>query len=84
MCRRFFLGGLLRWHESSQQFCDAQQWAHTHFGTVQLGDVRRRRRVCTLVAGWAHQPGAARKISFFFADQKSASLSASAFAVRFG
>ncbi|RZJ94345.1 MAG: hypothetical protein EOO60_03265 [Hymenobacter sp.] len=42
----------------SQQFCDAQQWAHTQFGTVQLGDVRRWRRVCTLVAGWARQPGA--------------------------
>jgi hypothetical protein len=42
----------------SQQFCDAQQWASTHFGTVQLGDVRRQRRVCTLVAGWARQPGA--------------------------
>ena len=42
----------------SQQFCDVQQWACTHFGTVQLGDVRRQRRVCTLVAGWARQPGA--------------------------
>ena len=42
----------------SKQFCDAQQWARTHFGAVQLGDVRRQRRVCTLVAGWARQPGA--------------------------
>jgi hypothetical protein len=42
----------------SEQFCDAQQWAHRHFGTVQVGDSRRRRRVCTLVAGWARQPGA--------------------------
>jgi hypothetical protein len=42
----------------SQQFYDAQQWARTHFGAVQLGDVRRQRRVCTLVAGWARQPGA--------------------------
>jgi hypothetical protein len=41
-----------------QQFCDATQWAHQHFGTVQVGDVRRRRQVCTLVAGWARQPGA--------------------------
>lgn len=42
----------------SQQFCDAQQWACTHFGAVQLGDVRRQRRVCTLVADWARQRGA--------------------------
>jgi hypothetical protein len=42
----------------SPQFCDAQQWARTHFGAVQLGDVRRQRRVCTLVAGWACRPGA--------------------------
>lgn len=42
----------------SQQFCDAQQWARTQFGSIQLGDVRRQRRVCTLVAGWACQPGA--------------------------
>lgn len=42
----------------SEQFCDAQHWAHTQFGTVQLGDIRRCRRVCTLVAGWARQPGA--------------------------
>jgi len=42
----------------SEQFCDAQQWAAVHFGRVQVGDVRRRRRVCTLVAGWVRQPGA--------------------------
>ncbi|WP_078012653.1 transposase DNA-binding-containing protein [Hymenobacter sp. CRA2] len=28
-----------------------------HFGTVQLGDVRRRRRICRLAAGWAREPG---------------------------
>ena len=42
----------------SQHFCDASQWAQTHFGGVPLGDVRRTRRVCTLAAGWARQPGA--------------------------
>lgn len=42
----------------SAQFCDAQQWAHRHFGAVEVGDIRRCRRVCTLVAGWARQPGA--------------------------
>ena len=42
----------------SQHFCDAGQWAQTHFGGVPLGDVRRTRRVCTLAAGWARQPGA--------------------------
>ena len=42
----------------SAQFCDAQHWAQQHFGTVEVGDIRRRRRVCTLVAGWARQPGA--------------------------
>ena len=42
----------------SQHFCDARQWAQAHFGGVQLGDVRRSRRVCTLAAGWARQPGA--------------------------
>jgi hypothetical protein len=42
----------------STQFCDAHQWAHRHFGTVEVGDIRRCRRVCTLVAGWAPQPGA--------------------------
>jgi len=42
----------------SQHFCDAHQWAQTHFGSVQLGDVRRSRRVCTLAAGWDRQPGA--------------------------
>lgn len=42
----------------SQQFCDANQWAIQHFGTVQVGDIRRRRLVCTLVSGWVRQPGA--------------------------
>ncbi|RZK47016.1 MAG: hypothetical protein EOO59_18410, partial [Hymenobacter sp.] len=40
------------------QFGEAQQWAQTHFGGVALGDVRRSRRVATLAAGWARQPGA--------------------------
>ena len=42
----------------STQLGEAQQWAQTHFGGVALGDVRRRRRVVTLAAGWARQPGA--------------------------
>jgi hypothetical protein len=42
----------------STQFGDAQQWAHTHFGRVRLGDVRRSRRVVRLAAGWAREPGA--------------------------
>lgn len=42
----------------STQFGEAQQWAHTHFGTVALGDVRRSQRVVTLAAGWAREPGA--------------------------
>ena len=42
----------------STGFGAAQAWAQTHFGTVCLGDVRRTRRVMTLAAGWARQPGA--------------------------
>ena len=42
----------------STGFGNAQQWAHTHFEGVSLGDVRRSRRVCTLAAGWAREPGA--------------------------
>ena len=42
----------------STHFGDPVLWAQTHFGGVRLGDVRRRRRVCTLAAGWARQPGA--------------------------
>lgn len=42
----------------STYFGAAQQWAQMHFGTVDLGDVRRNRRVCTLAAGWAREPGA--------------------------
>ena len=42
----------------STDFGDAVGWAQRHFGTVQLGDVRRTRRVCRLAAGWARQPGA--------------------------
>jgi hypothetical protein len=42
----------------STQFGEAQQWAHTHFGGVALGDVRRSQRVVTLAAGWAREPGA--------------------------
>jgi len=42
----------------STGFGEAQQWAQTHFGGVALGDLRRRRRVCTLAAGWAREPGA--------------------------
>ena len=42
----------------STQFGEAQQWAQTHFEAVALGDVRRSRRVVTLAAGWARQPGA--------------------------
>jgi len=42
----------------STGFGEAQQWAQTHFGGVALGDLRRRRRVVTLAAGWAREPGA--------------------------
>lgn len=42
----------------AQQFCDAQQWARIHFGAVQLDDVYRQQRVCTLVASWVRLPGA--------------------------
>ena len=42
----------------SAHFGDAPQWAQTHFGGVGLGDVRRNRRVVTLAAGWAREPGA--------------------------
>ncbi|WP_171025490.1 IS4/Tn5 family transposase DNA-binding protein [Hymenobacter jeollabukensis] len=41
----------------STDFGDAVGWAQRHFGTVQLGDVRRTRRVYRLAAGWARQPG---------------------------
>ena len=39
-------------------FGDAPQWAHTHFGGVGLGAVRRNRRAAALAAGWAREPGA--------------------------
>jgi hypothetical protein len=42
----------------STHFGQAQHWAQTHFGGVALGDGRRSRRVVTLAAGWARQPGA--------------------------
>lgn len=42
----------------STDFGNPQQWARTHFEGVSLGDVRRSRRVCTLAAGWAREPGA--------------------------
>ena len=42
----------------STHFGDPQQWAHTHFDGVALGDVRRSRRVVQLAAGWAREPGA--------------------------
>ena len=42
----------------STHFGEATRWAQTHFGAVALGDVRRSRRVVTLAAGWARQPGA--------------------------
>ncbi len=42
----------------STDFWNAPQWAHTHFSGVGLGDVRRNRRVVTLAAGWAREPGA--------------------------
>ena len=42
----------------SAHFGDPQQWAHTHFSGVALGDVRRSRRVVKLAAGWAREPGA--------------------------
>ena len=42
----------------STHFCDPQLWAQTHFGGTGLGDARRSRRVVTLAAGWARQPGA--------------------------
>lgn len=40
------------------RFCDPLAWAHHHFGTAALGDARRTRRLVTLAAGWARQPGA--------------------------
>ena len=42
----------------STHFGEAQHWAQTHFAGVALGDVRRRRRVVRLAAGWAREPGA--------------------------
>ncbi len=42
----------------STDFGDPHQWAHTHFGEVVLGDVRRRQRAVKLAAGWAREPGA--------------------------
>ena len=42
----------------STHFTSPAEWALTHFGGVSLGDLRRTRRVQTLVAGWARQPGA--------------------------
>ncbi|RZK52230.1 MAG: IS4 family transposase, partial [Hymenobacter sp.] len=42
----------------STHFGQAQHWAQTHFGEVALGDMRRSRRVVTLAAGWAREPGA--------------------------
>ncbi|OWP62236.1 hypothetical protein CDA63_15130 [Hymenobacter amundsenii] len=42
----------------STGFGMAQQWAQTHFGHVHLGDVCRTRRVVTLAADCARQPGA--------------------------
>ncbi|WP_210518269.1 IS4 family transposase [Hymenobacter terricola] len=42
----------------STHFCDPQLWAQTRFGGTVLGDARRSRRVVTLAAGWARQPGA--------------------------
>ncbi len=42
----------------STHFGAPHQWAHTHFGAVSLGDVRRRRRAVRLAAGWAREPGA--------------------------
>ena len=42
----------------SKHFGNAQQWAHTHFGGVGLGDVRRNRRAVTLATGWAREPRA--------------------------
>ena len=42
----------------STDFVEALQWAQTHFGGVGWGDVRRARRVVTLAAGWAREPGA--------------------------
>ena len=42
----------------STQFGEAPQWAQTHFGGVELGDIRRTRRVVELTAGWAREPGA--------------------------
>jgi hypothetical protein len=41
----------------SQYFSDPQRWAHTHFSGTRLGNTRRSARVCTLVSGWARQPG---------------------------
>ncbi len=42
----------------STNFGAATQWAQTHFGGVELRDVRRSRRVVGLAAGWAREPGA--------------------------
>lgn len=42
----------------STHFGDPHQWAHTHFGEVTLGDVRRSRRAVKLAAGWAWELGA--------------------------
>jgi hypothetical protein len=42
----------------STNFGAAHQWAQTHFGGAVLGDMRRARRVVTLAAGWAREPGA--------------------------
>ena len=42
----------------STDFGEAQQWAQTYFGGVGLSDVCRARRVVTLAAGWAREPGA--------------------------
>ena len=42
----------------STHFSDASLWAQTHFGGTRLGNTRRSARVCTLVSGWARQPGA--------------------------
>ena len=42
----------------STPFSDASLWAQTHFGGTRLGNTRRSARVCTLVSGWARQPGA--------------------------
>ena len=59
----------------STHFCDPQLWAQTHFGGTSLGDARRSRRVVTLAAGWARQPGAT--IPQLSAGQAGASKAAS-------